>query len=94
MLNNTERQVLVALFRMGRNNRHATAIRLANAVGLAPEEARQTLASLEAKGFADAERVRLSLNGLVVAASLSASSGVGAGAGAQRTARSVVKRAA
>jgi predicted ArsR family transcriptional regulator len=90
MLNNTERQVLVALFRMARNNRHATAIRLANAVGLAPDEVRSALAALEAKGFADAERVRLSLNGLVVATSLSTSAEVRR----VRSARSVVGRAA
>lgn len=90
MLNNTERQVLVALFRMARHNRHATAIRLAHAVGIAPDESRALLGALEQKGFVDAERVRLTLNGLVVATSLSASWQVRAG----RPARSVVRRAA
>ncbi len=90
MLNNTERQVLVALFRMGRSNRHATAIRLANAAGMTPDEARAALVALDAQGLAHAERVRLTLNGLVVATSLSASvQGVKAVAG-----RSVVGRAA
>ena len=90
MLNNTERQVLVALLRMGRSNRHATAIRLANAAGLAPEEARSVLAALDGKGFADTERVRLTLNGLVVAASL----GAVAQAGARRSAGPTVRDAA
>ncbi len=78
MLNNTERLALVALVRMARNNRHATAIRLASAIGVTPAEAREALTSLDAKGFADAERVRLSLNGLVVAMSLGSCASVGA----------------
>ena len=67
MLNSTERHVLVALVRLARSNRHATAIRVATALRLHPEEVRTALASLETKGLADAERVRLSLNGLAVA---------------------------
>lgn len=90
MLNNTERQVLVALFRLGRSNRHATAIRLANAAGFTPDETRALLASLETKGLADAERVRLTLNGLVVATSLA----VGSQAGARRSTRLLVRDAA
>jgi hypothetical protein len=90
MLNNTERHVLVALFRMARHNRHATAIRLANAVGITPLEGREVLAALEAKGLVDAERVRVTLNGLVVATSLAASVRVAG----QRTGRAPLSRAA
>jgi Mn-dependent DtxR family transcriptional regulator len=73
MLNSTERLVLVALFRLARHNRHATAIRLATALGVDVPAVRDALAALDQRGLVDGERVRLSLNGLVVATSLSAS---------------------
>lgn len=89
MLNDTERHVLAALVRLARHNRHATAIRVAAAIGATPTEVREVLATLDAKGFVDAERVRLSLNGLAVAMGLGSCAEVRA-----RPRRRVVKAAA
>ncbi len=78
MLNDTERHVLVALVRLARHNRHATTIRVATAIGAPPDDVRDALRTLDARGLVDAERVRLSLNGLAVGMSLGVSSQVGA----------------
>lgn len=70
MLNSTERLVLVALVRLARNNRHATAIRVATALGAHPDDVRAALQTLDAKGLVDAERVRVTLNGLALSMAL------------------------
>jgi Mn-dependent DtxR family transcriptional regulator len=90
MLNSTERDVLVALVRLARSNRHATAIRVATAIGAHPESVREALRTLDGKGLVDAERVRVTLNGLALSMALASSVEVRS----RRTRRPAVKTAA
>jgi hypothetical protein len=64
--------VLVALFDLAKTDRAATVLRLVDATGLTRDEVTASLAKLDRAGYADAERVRLSMPGLAAAAMISA----------------------
>lgn len=66
---NTNLSVLLALFELARQNRPAHVERVAGRLGLDTDATRRALRALEARGLADAMRVRLTLAGLAVASS-------------------------
>lgn len=72
VMNLTHHAVLHALFEMAKSDRHATVIRLGRAVDLPRDVVLSTLGELDRAGLVDAERVRLSMPGLVLAASIGA----------------------
>ena len=81
VLTNTQREVLIALFRLSRDTLHISARTLADEVSCTPTQTGAALVSLEAMGVVDATRARLTMKGLVLATQL------GAGSGGPRVAR-------
>ena len=63
-MNANHQAVLHALFNLAQNDEHATVLRVANATGLARAEVVASLAALGRAGLADADRVRLTMQGL------------------------------
>lgn len=71
-MNATHHAVLFALFDLARTDRHATVLRVARATSLGKDEVLAALGALDQAGLADAERVRLTMPGLTLAAMLGA----------------------
>lgn len=69
-MNATHQAVLVTLLDFAQTDRHATVLRLADALELPRAAIDQALAELDRAGLVDASRVRLSLFGLAMAAAL------------------------
>lgn len=67
-LNHPDSQLLAALLDLGRADVPATAIRLAARLDRSPDGVRADLRRLDADGYADASRCRLTFLGLAVAA--------------------------
>jgi DNA-binding IclR family transcriptional regulator len=72
MNNHMMESALRVLFLLAREDIHADLSLLAQVIGAPPIEAGRQLAELERHGLVDAHRVRLTMTGLVVAASLDA----------------------
>jgi DNA-binding IclR family transcriptional regulator len=66
-LNHRDLLVLKALYTLALGDRHATLGRLAEATGFARPELVVCLARLDAGGYADSARIRLTLPGLALA---------------------------
>ena len=72
MNNTAQHAVLFALFQLAKSDRPATVIRLVAETGHGRPVVEATLRSLDRAGLADAERVRLTMQGLATAAILGA----------------------
>ena len=70
MLNQPQRALLQALFTLARDDRPADLVNVANQLGLSCVQTDKLLTQLDEAGFVDATRVRLTMTGLVLAASL------------------------
>ncbi len=71
-MNATHQAVLVTLLDFAQNDRHATVLRLADALELPRATIDHALLQLDRAGLVDAARVRLSLFGLAMAAAMPA----------------------
>jgi hypothetical protein len=72
-MNNTARHaVLFALFKLAKNDRHATILRLVAETGHGRAVVEASLLALDRAGLVDQERVRLTMGGLATAALLGA----------------------
>jgi Mn-dependent DtxR family transcriptional regulator len=69
MTNTTQRKALHVLYNLARNDEQADLAHLAERLSVSCVEADRALAALEQAGLVDAERVRLTLAGLVIAVS-------------------------
>jgi len=67
-----ESKALLVLFNLARNDEHADLALVAERLGLSCVDADRVLASLDRQGMVDADRVRLTMSGLVVAVSADA----------------------
>lgn len=70
MMNQTHRAVLQILFSMATADRHADLALVAEELGQSCSETARILDELDAAGLANAETVRLTMSGLVLATSL------------------------
>jgi Mn-dependent DtxR family transcriptional regulator len=73
MSENTEKlgwELLQALYELGRADQHATPQRLGSWLGVRAPDVQDLLGRLDAEGLVDAERCRLTMQGLVLAVSM------------------------
>ena len=68
----SHRKALHVLYNLAQNDEHADVVGLARRLGVSCVSADAILAALEAEGLVDADRVRLTMAGLVVAVSTDA----------------------
>ena len=67
-----ESKALLVLYNLAREDEHADLALIAERLGISCVQADEVLGSLERRGLVDAERVRLTMSGLVVAVSADA----------------------
>lgn len=72
MMTGNESKALLVLYNLARQDEHADLAIVAERLGLSCVQADEALVSLERRGLVDADRVRLTMTGLVVAVSADA----------------------